>query len=251
MWLKRARGGCSGWLPAGPPSGRRRSSVCQSLFWLCAPGLEPEIIADKKNVLTEGKQPVLCVAQVFSIIKQTLEFKFVQVLGDCSSMGHCRVKVSSEMPLFEGVFCPLVAFFCEFFFPDICCLCDLLLSWSWNDDDNSLLYRHRVDVGHLNTQDLLPCFCVKLLTNQPAKNTNKRTRMKNIPSDIFEYLLTGYFWTWSRIYENVIVDISSERLIEFNARRSSGCIFFFSHTLCWQVPQVISIFMLLWPAAVS
>lgn len=159
MWLKRARGGCSGWLPAGPPSGRHRSSVCQSLFWLCAPGLEPEIIADKKNVLTEGKQPVLCVAQVFSIIKQTLEFKFVQVLGDCSSMGHCRVKVSSEIPLFEGVFCPLVAFFCEFFFPDICCLCDLLLSWSRNGD-NSLLYRHQVDVGHLNTQDLLPFLSV-------------------------------------------------------------------------------------------
>lgn len=155
MWLKRARGGCSGWLPAGPPSGRHRSSVCQSLFWLCAPGLEPEIIADKKNVLTEGKQPVLCVAQVFSIIKQTLEFKFVQVLEDCSSMGHCRVKVSSEMPLFWRCVLPSSGLFLWVFFPDIRCLCDLLLSWSRNGD-NSLLYRHQVDVGHLISRICFP-----------------------------------------------------------------------------------------------
>lgn len=42
-WLKRGTGGCSGWPPAGPLSGRRHSSVCQSWFWSYAPELEPEM----------------------------------------------------------------------------------------------------------------------------------------------------------------------------------------------------------------
>lgn len=42
-WLKRETGGCSGWPPAGPLSGRRHSSACQSRFWWNAPELEPEV----------------------------------------------------------------------------------------------------------------------------------------------------------------------------------------------------------------
>lgn len=51
MWLKRETGGCSDWPPAGPPSGRRHSSVCQSWFLWCVPGLEPEICLILKRVI--------------------------------------------------------------------------------------------------------------------------------------------------------------------------------------------------------
>lgn len=55
MKLTRERGGYSGWPPAGPLSGTRRSSVYQSLSWLFAPGPEPEKGERKKGFEIRSK----------------------------------------------------------------------------------------------------------------------------------------------------------------------------------------------------
>lgn len=107
MWLRRERGGCSGSLPAGPPSGRRHSSVCQSSFWLCAPEPEPE-----REYMWNAPHLVLYDTQ-----------------GKCKQSSSCshnckKCWVLAGGPPSMGMFCPLVSGFMTCFscFLVFCCL---------------------------------------------------------------------------------------------------------------------------------
>lgn len=106
MWLGHEREGCSDWLPAGPLSGRRQSSVCQSLFLWSAPGLEPET----HWIKAEDTLPTFCIAVKTNSGDQVCA---------CGGWGV----VWADGLLFNGLFCPLVAFLGQSFSPLIAWPC--------------------------------------------------------------------------------------------------------------------------------
>lgn len=103
MWLEHEREGCSDWLPAGPLSGRHQSSVCQSLFLWSAPGLEPET----HWIKAEDTLPTFCIAVKTNSGDQVCA---------CGGWGV----VWADGLLFNGLFCPLVAFLGAIIFPPDC-----------------------------------------------------------------------------------------------------------------------------------